>query len=124
EYLTAAFSVRCDLQPAVFCLFAFLAPSALYALSLHDALPISAVALEIDGAAVRERGAAVEVAVVAAGVVQRPGIADRPRVEIDRSEEHTAGVQSRRELACRVERADGPRLRRAGDADRRGAVHG
>src|SRR5438874_4896209 len=81
----------------------------IYTLSLHDALPI------YFGCG-RSRRAAGGGGAAAAGVAGRPGVrrgcADRrsaaragrlePRVGDPRSEEHTSGLQSRRELVCRL----------------------
>src|SRR5207247_10708702 len=79
-------------------------PSALYTLSLHDALPISG------GGALRrplshpraawhgaERAAMVDGG-AAADAAQQP----RPRGGRERSEEHTSELQSRVDLVCRL----------------------
>src|SRR5204862_4426117 len=80
----------------------------------------AAVALEIDGAAVGERGAAVEVAVVADGVVTRLEVRRRLCGYIDVAVEGDGGGVGDGEQTAAADGAAGPRLRCAGQADQIG----
>src|SRR5206468_10797677 len=85
----------------VHCLFLFTAPatSALYTLSLHDALPISSPALEHLGAMMRDfqpsGGGQLVLWHGQAGTGKTFALRAR-------SEEHTSELQSRSDLVCRL----------------------
>src|SRR5437762_11311323 len=88
------------------CLFASFRPnstgtSGIYALSLHDALPIYRVPLV---AAVQHRLELAPVAGrdLAAEQVGRPIGTAHEQAELDRSEEHTSELQSPMYLVCRL----------------------
>src|SRR5205814_8633447 len=72
----------------------------LYALSLHDALPICALAptLRFANPLGRWRAAGVALAAVVGGALA----GDTPATERVRSEEHTSELQSLRHLVCRL----------------------
>src|SRR5205085_5824231 len=78
----------------------------------------TAVALEIDRAAIGERGAVVKVAVVIARVIQRAGVADRSRVVIDVVIDRDRGRAGNGEQAAAAYRAARPRLCRSAERDR------
>src|SRR5438045_7235488 len=69
------------------------APTQLYTLSLHDALPISAVAASGPVAEISTR-APEAAANIISPMIERP--------ETARSEEHTSELQSLRHLVCRL----------------------
>src|SRR5207302_8940185 len=83
------------------------APPELYTLSLHDALPIFAANVPIDGADI---AAQLAIPVERAGMVLAPFAVRGPEIEFgvgrhqrrDRSEEHTSELQSRENLVCRL----------------------
>src|SRR5438105_10088405 len=72
-------------------LFNYRAPTEIYTLSLHDALPISRRRDE------RLRDAGIGDADHAGFAVQHPRLGGKPR-----SEEHTSELQSRVDLVCRL----------------------
>src|SRR5699024_12554954 len=74
-------------------------PPSCSALSLHDALPISAPPLTPSAAAPSARGAGRP---CAAPGRRGPGWAPRSREGSGRSEEHTSELQSRFDLVCRL----------------------
>src|SRR5690349_21967831 len=78
------------------------APPDLNTLSLHDALPIY---LEAINAIRRDLAAGSTVRLVGLSGVGKTRLAQAlfdPRIETDRSEEHTSELQSRRDLVCRL----------------------
>src|SRR5436190_18453754 len=80
------------------------APSEIYTLSLHDALPISEIGpgARLDGAVVFD-GACVEAGAVIERSIIGFGARIGPRALIrDRSEEHTSELQSHSDLVCRL----------------------
>src|SRR5690606_39459871 len=83
------------------------ATPALYPLSLHDALPISAVGIADElghpqqRRVVADRFEGPRVLGVAGERLQRI-VAEEPALEVDRSEEHTSELQSREKLVCRL----------------------
>src|SRR5690349_22171286 len=77
-------------------------PTAIYTLSLHDALPISGATVET---LVRPVVAAVRAVDAAAGPLtdaEHARFAARDWLRGRRSEEHTSELQSRRDLVCRL----------------------
>src|SRR5947207_6541337 len=85
--LSRHFSARCDVLPLFLCLCVFFndpAPTEIYTLSLHDALPISAILWAHRGHRAK----------------QQPGRARSGWVP--RSEEHTSELQSHSDLVCRL----------------------
>src|SRR5690349_23722943 len=82
------------------------ASSQIYTLSLHDALPILALACEprVRRAAVRRAGLEHQLRVHVAPHGEALALA--PQAQLDqverRSEEHTSELQSRRDLVCRL----------------------
>src|SRR5690349_23718523 len=83
---------------ALFFFFTETPPPELYALSLHDALPILfARAVYLVRAIAHRLRVAVIVVVVADGHHLRVHAC-----ELERSEEHTSELQSRRDLVCRL----------------------
>src|SRR3712207_8451305 len=79
------------------------ATTEIYTLSLHDALPISLLRVDVDAAEARvarlPQVASVE---VTRGWPDRVVITVRERVPVARSEEHTSELQSRQYLVCRL----------------------
>src|SRR5207302_9187014 len=96
------------------------ATTAIYTLSLHDALPISHGAFDLAaggdaltrfqaegaqlGSECVERGAAETAETNRSGDIHQSRIARRPRESrsLRRSEEHTSELQSRENLVCRL----------------------
>src|SRR5690349_22676603 len=77
------------------------APTEIYTLSLHDALPISC-ALDLMEASVERDVEPGEMAVITDdGVRSIRAFPPRERLQC-RSEEHTSELQSRRDLVCRL----------------------
>src|SRR5690349_23099682 len=73
------------------------APTEIYTLSLHDALPISRAAPFVAATRSAARGGQV-----AGGGPGSSGAAGTSGVVAGRSEEHTSELQSRRDLVCRL----------------------
>src|SRR3712207_7418858 len=73
----------------------YTATTEIYTLSLHDALPISALALSACG------GSGGDPAADPAAIVP-PGSAVYIEANLKRSEEHTSELQSRQYLVCRL----------------------
>src|SRR5947207_7283239 len=90
--------VVCKVFASVLWMFFFLkatAPTALYTLSLHDALPIS-----LRAGQERAHGARLDLAgVVRIRVGHRTGLGESVSL---RSEEHTSELQSHSDLVCRL----------------------
>src|SRR5205085_3623662 len=76
------------------------APTAIYTLSLHDALPIF-LNLEVDlvGEACQFRPPLGD---LRPGLVHRTAATGVPHRQVDRSEEHTSELQSQSNLVCRL----------------------
>src|SRR5690625_5411192 len=91
-----------------FFFFNHTAPTEIYTLSLHDALPISSGADHVDEE------------------LERGGAQESDEVAVDRSEEHTSELQSRGHLVCRLLLEKKKRLRTAGgdEARRQAALQG
>src|SRR5438874_11817846 len=81
-----------SLRDSNFFFFNHTATTEIYTLSLHDALPI----LDHLGVALHERVAQMEHL-----AVERERL-DGPARGVERSEEHTSELQSRRDLVCRL----------------------
>src|SRR5688572_32906544 len=87
----------------IFSLFFFFndtAPTEIYTLSLHDALPISAVCEAIEeahylGSLLHNLGAAAKLDAADRELERHP-------VDLNRSEEHTSELQSQSNLVCRL----------------------
>src|SRR5690606_42134632 len=89
----SAARVRLGVPVASFCFCSGPASTALYTLSLHDALPI----LRDAAGAVAEPGE-VHDHVEGRGYL----LSDGPHRQVERSEEHTSELQSRENLVCRL----------------------
>src|SRR5438477_653493 len=110
-----------NLQSALASARALLARAAVGVAGTAAADVEAAVALEIDRAAIGERGAVVKVAVVIARVIQRAGVADRSRVVIDVVIDRDRGRAGNGQQAAAAYRAARPRLCRSAERDRRSA---
>src|SRR5207249_10284744 len=86
-YRGLAFAAVVHIRDSFYWLFFFndTAPPEIYTLSLHDALPISAIPRP-------DRG----------GGAHRPAAGEQRGPRGDRSEEHTSELQSRFDLVCRL----------------------
>src|SRR5437868_11943782 len=71
------------------------APTEIYTLSLHDALPISVVGVE-------DLGSAWRLAIAGGGQVDARWVVVATNTYTLRSEEHTSELQSRFDLVCRL----------------------
>src|SRR5690349_23113301 len=81
----------------IFCFFTATAPTEIYTLSLHDALPISGTARR----AARRRAPGSSTTSSCPGCCW-PCSRSSSRKGRTRSEEHTSELQSRRDLVCRL----------------------
>src|SRR5207248_6947169 len=93
--LTYSSSLYCHSIP--YCVFFFNdpAPSEIYTLSLHDALPIFASVLQQTQTSARS----LKFELTEGGLISNVGAA---REALDRSEEHTSELQSPYDLVCRL----------------------
>src|SRR5438445_9018017 len=84
------------------CFFSVSAPSEIYTLSLHDALPIFAEFLAAVSSCETEASAALAAVERAAEALEAEVAAIICGGEVVRSEEHTSELQSRQYLVCRL----------------------
>src|SRR3712207_9442492 len=87
----------CTVILSFFC-FNDTATTEIYTLSLHDALPISRVALEVSTTI----GRRTAVTVPSSGMVTWKSLSTSSSSPSTRSEEHTSELQSRQYLVCRL----------------------